>query len=454
MGLGGKVALVVAVVCAAATATVGLLSYQAAESRLIEEVDQSLQSAASALIVLSAQPMSPSGLMGPRDAGPGVLVPERLVGLDQYVVQVLNDQGRTVDASVGVTLPVNETDVDIARTQMGAALATGDDPDDQTPYRIITVGVAGGALQMARNLTETESVLDGLGTRLWAVVVIVTLGGAGIGWLLAVGLTQRIRRLTAAADHVGTSGSLEVPVDVTGNDEAGRLGRALDRMLGSLADSRRQQQRLVEDAGHELRTPLTSLRTNLDVLRRHPDLPHNVQSQVLADLDRDVLELADLVNEVVAVAADRHSSSEVRNEDLGAIAQSVASRVQRRTGRQIDVTTDGTTAVVQTGSVERAIANLVDNAVKFDTSGSPIEVTVSGGRISVTDRGPGIAQNELNRVFQRFHRSAEARTLPGSGLGLSIVAKVASDHGGKVFATNRDGGGAEVGFQLPANILN
>jgi two-component system sensor histidine kinase MprB len=454
MGLGGKVALAVAVVSAVATATVGLLSYQATEARLVEEVDQSLQSAASTLITLSARPMTPSGLMGPRNNGPRVFVPERLVGLDQYVVQVLDDRGEAVDASDGVSLPVGDVDVRIARTQQGAALSSGNDPDDQTPYRIITVGVPGGALQVARDLAETEAVLDGLGTRLWAVVVLVTLGGAGIGWLLAFGLTQRIRRLTTAADHVGTSGSLEVPVGVTGNDEAGRLGRALDRMLGSLADSRRQQQRLVEDAGHELRTPLTSLRTNLDVLRRHPDLPHNVQSQVLADLDRDVLELADLVNEVVAVAADRHSSSEVRNEDLGAVAQSVASRVQRRTGRQIDVTTDGTTAVVQTGSVERAISNLIDNAVKFDTTGAPIQVTVLNGRLTVADRGPGIAEAELDQIFQRFHRSAEARTLPGSGLGLSIVAKVASDHGGEVFAANRSGGGAEVGFLLPDDILN
>jgi two-component system sensor histidine kinase MprB len=454
MGLGGKVALAVAVVSAVATATVGLLSYQATEARLVEEVDQSLQSAASALITLSARPMPPSARMGPRNDGPRVFVPERLVGLDQYVVQVLDDRGEAIDASEGITLPVDDVDVGIASTQQGAALSSGNDPDDQTPYRIITVGVPGGALQVARDLAETEAVLDGLGNRLWAVVVLVTLGGAGIGWLLALGMTQRIRRLTVAADQVGTSGDLEVAVDVTGNDEAGRLGRALDRMLDSLAESRRQQQRLVEDAGHELRTPLTSLRTNIDVLRRHRQLPDDVQLQVLGDLDRDVVELAVLVDEVVAVAADRHSSAEVTSQNLGAIAQTVATRVQRRTGRQVNVTCDDTTGMVQAAAVERAVANLIDNAVKFDTSGSPIEVTVLNGRITVADRGPGIAEGELDQVFERFHRSAEARTLPGSGLGLSIVAKVASDHGGEVFAANRSGGGAEVGFWLPADILN
>lgn len=454
MGLGGKVALAVAVVSAVATATVGLLSYQATEARLIEEVDRSLQSAASVLITQSSRPRGPLGLMGPRNPGPRVVVPERLVGIDQYVVQVLNDSGQAIDASDGVTLPVDGVDADVARTQQGAALTSGSDPNDATPYRIITVGIPGGALQVARDLTETQSVLDGLGTRLWTVVVLVTLGGAAVGWLLAFGVTQRIRRLTAAADQVGISGSLEVAIDVTGSDEAGRLGRALDRMLGSLAESRRQQQRLVEDAGHELRTPLTSLRTNLDVLRRHRQLPDDVQLQVLGDLDRDVLELAALVDEVVAVAADRHSDAEATTESLGAICRTVAERVHRRTGRQIDVTSDDTSAMVQAASMERAVANLIDNAVKFDSSDAPIEVRVAGGRISVADRGPGIAQADLNRVFQRFHRSAESRTLPGSGLGLSIVAKVAADHGGEVFAGNRPGGGAEVGFQLPPDILN
>jgi two-component system, OmpR family, sensor histidine kinase MprB len=454
VGLGGKVALAVAMVSALATTTVGLLAYQATESRLVQEVDQSLQSASTALINLSGRPMAPPGRGPMGDTGPRVFVPERMVGIDQYVVQVLGDQGEVLNASVGVTLPVNDLDAQIARSQQGVELTSGDDPDDGTPYRIITVGVPGGALQVARSLSETGAVLDGLGARLWTVVVLVTLTGAGIGWLVALGLTQRIRRLTSAADQVGTSGSLDVTVDVTGNDEAGRLGRALDRMLGSLAESRRQQQRLVEDAGHELRTPLTSLRTNLDVLRRHRQLPDDVQIQVLADLDRDVLELAGLVDEVVAVAADRHSSVEATRENLGDIIEAVATRVRRRSGRQINVTCDDTVAMVQAASIERAVANLIDNAVKFDASDAPIEVRSAGGRISVADRGPGIADDELDLVFQRFHRSAEARTLPGSGLGLSIVAKVTSDHGGEVFAANRAGGGAEIGLVLPGNILN
>ena len=90
----------------------------------------------------------------------------------------------------------------------------------------------------------------------------------------------------------------------------------------------------------------------------------------------------------------------------------------------------------------------MENATKFDTSDSPITVTVADGAVTVLDRGIGIPEPDLGRVFDRFHRSDVARTLPGSGLGLSIVREVAERHGGDVFAGNRPDGGAAVGFRI------
>jgi two-component system sensor histidine kinase MprB len=98
--------------------------------------------------------------------------------------------------------------------------------------------------------------------------------------------------------------------------------------------------------------------------------------------------------------------------------------------------------------VQRAVSCLIDNADKFDPSGGPIEVHVAGTTLWVADRGPGIPDDELPLVFERFHRAEAARSLPGSGLGLSIVREVALRHGGEAFARHRDGGGAEVGFTL------
>ena len=97
------------------------------------------------------------------------------------------------------------------------------------------------------------------------------------------------------------------------------------------------------------------------------------------------------------------------------------------------------------------MGNLVENALKFDDSDAPIEVTCEGGRVEVADRGPGIAAEDRERVFDRFFRSTDARSRPGSGLGLSIVADVVERHGGRVFAAARAGGGAIVGFVLPVD---
>jgi two-component system sensor histidine kinase MprB len=114
------------------------------------------------------------------------------------------------------------------------------------------------------------------------------------------------------------------------------------------------------------------------------------------------------------------------------------------------IVAEPTPVVAQRAAVQRALSCLLDNATKFDSSGAPIEVSVREGGIAVADRGTGIPASELALVFERFHRTDEARTMPGSGLGLSIVRDVAERHGGSVFARNREGGGAVVGFRLGA----
>lgn len=443
LGLRGRVALAVALVGALATTTVGVLAYQATASRLAQETDEALRQAAGVLLTSAEQ------LTGEPGGGPRVLVPERLAGFDEYAVQLIAASGRVVNASSGVVLPVSSSDLAVATLQQGAVIGSGEDGGGER-WRVLTVGVSGGAVQIGRSLTSTDAVLADLGRRIAVLVVLVTLGGAALGWLLAYGVTQRIRRLTTAADRVGTSGDLGVPVPVEGNDEAGRLGRAFDRMLANLDDSRRRQQQLVEDAGHELRTPLTSLRTNLDVLRRYPELDATVRSQILDDLDRDTTELATLVEEVVAVAADRYDDGPAETVVLGPLVERVSGRVARRSGREVSVRADDSVVVVRPTALERAVANLVDNAVKFSPAETPIEVTVVSGVTTVADRGPGIPEGELTAIFNRFHRTAEARGLPGSGLGLSIVAAVAADSGGTATARNRRGGGTEVVLDLPA----
>jgi two-component system sensor histidine kinase MprB len=259
-----------------------------------------------------------------------------------------------------------------------------------------------------------------------------------------------------------------VQVPVTGYDEVGRLGRAFDRMLGRLAQSEEDQRRLVQDAGHELRTPLTSLRTNISLLRRIDELPPATREDLVADLSQEARELTDLVNELVDLAAGQSDTEPPQRVDLAEIAEDVAGLARRRWGsprssgagngggREVTVRASGDTTIDgRPGMLQRALSNLVENAAKFDRDGTaPIEIVVSGParrgsvRVEVLDRGPGVADCDLLRIFDRFYRAADARSLPGSGLGLSIVREVATTHGGAPFAFQREGGGSVIGFTV------
>ena len=318
--------------------------------------------------------------------------------------------------------------------------------------RVHTIGLANGALQVARSLDEVDSVLADLRQRTLLLVVLVSVAAALVGWLIAGTVAAPIRRLTGAAEDVGSSGRLDVEVPGTGTDEVGRLGSAFRNMLSVLAVSRAEQRRLVQDAGHELRTPLTSLKTNLSVLRRHPEMSPEMRDRVLDDLDAEVGELTELVNELVAVASGELEQQPTERIELSELAQDVADRVGRRRSRDVVVDVRSRAAVdAPRSALDRAITNLVDNACKFDASGVPIEVVVEGGSLTVLDRGPGIEPGEEQRIFDRFHRSESARSMPGSGLGLSIVRDVVMRAGGSVVASCREGGGAAIGFMLPVS---
>jgi two-component system sensor histidine kinase MprB len=327
---------------------------------------------------------------------------------------------------------------------------------DGVPLRVATVGLPqGGALRASVDLSGDRAALRDLRRRLSALSLIGALAAAAVGWIAALRLTGPLARLSSAAEHVAATEDLTTPIADPRPDEVGRLSRSLATMLAALAASRAQQQRLVQDAGHELRTPLTSLRTNLEVLEQADRLDPEDRARLLADLRTEVDELTALVGEVVSVAAAGPGprSDEPRAEhDLADLARGVVERHRRRTGREITLTSEPTPAVVATADVERAISNLVDNALKFSPAGTPVAVDIRAGRVVVSDDGPGIAPAEAELVFQRFYRADAARSTPGSGLGLAIVAQVVAAHGGTCFAGPRTDGrpGAAIGFVLPS----
>jgi len=435
MGLRWKIALSLAAVALVATLTVGLISYRTTSARLLDEVDRSISQA--------------TGQMIGRAVDGRITMPTRSL-LEVYSVRVLDATGEAIASSFPDGAPIADGAASVVGSQRARDWETI--PVGDESYRVHTIGLADGALQVARPLDEVDSVLADLRQRTLLLVVLVSVGAALVGFLIAGTVAAPIRRLTGAAEDVGSSGRLDVEVPGTGTDEVGRLGSAFRNMLGALAVSRAEQRRLVQDAGHELRTPLTSLKTNLSVLRRHPEMTPEMRAGVLDDLDTEVTELTELVNELVAVASGELEEQPNERIDLPALAAEVAERVGRRRSRDVVVEVRNSAAVdAPRSALDRAITNLVDNACKFDQSGGPIAVVVDGGTLTVLDRGPGIPAGEEERIFDRFHRADAARTMPGSGLGLSIVRDVVARANGTVAASAREGGGASIGFTLPVS---
>jgi len=262
-----------------------------------------------------------------------------------------------------------------------------------------------------------------------------------------------VGRLTAAAEHVAKTQDLGAPIEIERHDELGRLADSFNQMLAALGRSREQQHRLVVDASHELRTPLTSLRTNIELLDRATDLPEGERRELLGDAVAELEELSALVAELVDLATDVSQAGDQRVDlRLDEVVDRVVERARRRGAHSITLESEPTVVDANPILAERAVANLVDNARKW--ADERISVGVRSGTVTVGDDGPGIAEADLERVFDRFYRSPGNQDVPGSGLGLAIVRQIAEAHGGRAWAENDPGGGARVSIELPGEGLD
>ncbi len=315
----------------------------------------------------------------------------------------------------------------------------------------------GFVLQVARPLTEVD---DALG-RLLRLLGLVSAGGillaGGLGYVVSRAAARPISALTEAAEHVTATGDLSQriePSKASKDDEVGRLAASFNAMLAALEASQESQRRLVADASHELRTPLTSLRTNLDVLASGRELPPEDRSRLLADVRSQIEELTNLVGDLVdagrgAGDADAAMQDDVRLDELARAAVGRASPRADAKGIRFDCRLEPAVVRAAPERLERAIVNLLDNAVKFSPDGGMVEVVcTASGELTVRDHGPGIADADLPHVFDRFYRSAAARGTPGTGLGLSIVEQLARAHGGSASAANAPEGGAVFRLRL------
>jgi two-component system sensor histidine kinase MprB len=222
-------------------------------------------------------------------------------------------------------------------------------------------------------------------------------------------------------------------------------------MLEALEESQRAQRQLVADASHELRTPLTSLRTNMEVLTEVTSLPREDREKLLRDVIAQLDELTVLVSDLVDLARGDEPVETPQDVRLDLLVAEAVERARRHAGdRRFNTDLHPTLVPGVPGRLDRAVANLLDNAAKWSPPGGEIEVWVRDGEVSVRDYGPGIDDADLPFVFDRFYRAPTARGLPGSGLGLAIVRQVAASHGGEVVAERAPGGGARLRLRIPA----
>lgn len=346
-------------------------------------------------------------------------------------------------------LPVSARARDVAA---GSSDAFFDDVEvADTHVRVLTAPLrAGFAVQLARPLEEVDRTMRRLAFILGGFTVAGIAWAALLGGLVARAALAPVRRLSDATAHVTTTRDLSRRIESGGRDELSRLAESFNTMLEALQRSLGAQRQLVADASHELRTPLTSLRTNIEVLARSGDLAPEERERLLADVVSQLEELTLLVSDVVELARDGEPRASLEDVRLDLVVEEAVERA-RRHAPGVSFETDVEPTVVRGAGprIARAVANLLDNAAKWSPPGAAVEVSARAGEVAVRDRGPGIADEDLPHVFERFYRARDARGQPGSGLGLAIVRQVAEAHGGRVTVEQPPDGGTRFRLELP-----
>ncbi|MER7752751.1 HAMP domain-containing sensor histidine kinase [Kitasatospora sp. NPDC097643] len=360
---------------------------------------------------------------------------------------------------------IQQDDSKVFALRQGQPVIRGGQYTDGSPamvrvawYRNANSSLPPVLVMVAAPLQPVEDSLEKLAIILGAV----SLGGIALaaiaGRLVARSALKPVDQLTDAVEHIARTEEVGTTIPVHGDDEIARLSTSFNSMSTALANSRERQTRLIADAGHELRTPLTSLRTNVDLLIRSDQtgrpLPPATKTKLLGNMKAQMQELTVLIGDLLQLSRP-DSPKPVRNLAVVALHEIAGRAVERAElrgpGLVFETTTEPWYVHGDAAALERAVINLLDNAVKYSPPGGTIEVRLQQGVLTVRDHGPGIPPDELQYVFDRFWRSPSSRQLPGSGLGLSIVAQSVREAGGEVsLGPAGDGGpGALATVRLP-----
>ncbi|MEV0322348.1 HAMP domain-containing sensor histidine kinase [Streptomyces sp. NPDC050658] len=440
--------LAVAAAAAVALVAVGVCvaAFLVIRYKLYQQLDQNL--AQSATLIAQQR----------HDDEPGVVTGEcRYLGApacSQIVPADADD-----DPSRPYLLPVSTTTRQVAGGQHRPYYANFTLPNGKPGRMLTTTYRKGEAVQVAlradiaeRGVRQTAYLLSAVGG------VGILLSGLGGYWVSRTGLAP-VARLTATAERIAATRDarhrIELPPGPPGReDEVTRLATTFNTMLAELEESVTARRRLVADASHELRTPLTALRTNAELLARADRLTEAQRDRASGALSRQLREVTGMVNDLIELAREEEPQpllEEVRLAPLVAHGVDAARGHWPQVPFTLHMTPDAAESSIPgvPARLSRLLTNLLDNAAKFSPPGTPVEVSLTPTALTVRDHGPGIAEEDLPYVFDRFYRAEKARALPGSGLGLAMARQIAHAHGAELTAQRAPGGGALFRLTLP-----
>jgi signal transduction histidine kinase len=303
-------------------------------------------------------------------------------------------------------------------------------------------------------LETRDDALATLRTGLFVGAPLALLLASGLGYLLAAAALRPVERMRARAASISASRLSERLPVVRSHDEVSRLGETLNEMLARLETALERERSFVADASHELRTPLAHLRAEVELALESPRDRHELEAalrSVGAETDR----LSQLAADLLLLARLDKGTFPIRRDDvaLEELLEGVATRFRRRaseTGRTIETAASGD-AHLDRLRIEQALGNLIENSLRHGAGTIRLAAGKRDGtlELTVTDEGPGFAPGFAPNAFERFSRAEQSRSTGGAGLGLAIVAAVASAHGGTARIAER-AGGAAVSLSIPS----
>jgi two-component system, OmpR family, sensor histidine kinase MprB len=386
---------------------------------------------------------------------PDVQVPQEYLGTSNTWVICVTPELKITRYTDQLPPRLGQPEMRVISGEDHESIRTIPSTDGDTLWRVIALHRgADETMILAESLETQQTLLRRLGLVMFLFGVAGVIAAGMAGWAVARNGLRPVRRLTTSVEEIARTEVLR-PLPVEGDDEIARLAAAFNQMLTSLAASRDRQRQLVADAGHELRTPLTSLRTNLDLLSQADStggLPPEAREELLGDVRAQIEEMTTLIGDLVELSRDEPLTHVVEEVDLADVVDRSVARVRRRApGATFDVEVQPWYVVGELAGIERAVTNLLDNAAKWSPPDGTVTVRLGGGTLVVDDEGPGITDEDLPHVFDRFYRSRESRSMPGSGLGLSIVRQIAVRHSGSVEAGAAPSGGVRLTLTLPGS---